>query len=224
VVNCFTFTKTLRENSFTQVPLNIKGQLTSYCQVEQWFTIPKHYLKNFVGMAPADFMRDVENTLLVQAGLKINLDLDEITKFIVSTVEEQIRTMQKDALAFKSEEVISFFASKLRELFPADFIKPKLDRPYQVIHELVDKVESVPVPIADATATPDTITDTQINLTYGERLITARKGLGLNQSQLSELSGIAASQISKYETGDHKPAIKNRRRLADLLGPEFLLD
>jgi DNA-binding XRE family transcriptional regulator len=47
-----------------------------------------------------------------------------------------------------------------------------------------------------------------------QAIIDARKTLGLTQKQLSELTGIAQSDISKLENGGGNPSLKTLKRLA----------
>ena len=45
----------------------------------------------------------------------------------------------------------------------------------------------------------------------------ARRNAGMTQKQLSKLSGIAQSDISKLETGDGNPSLKTLKRLASAM-------
>ena len=58
------------------------------------------------------------------------------------------------------------------------------------------------------------------------RLIKARSGHGWSQADLSEVSGVAAAQISRYESGRAKPRPEVVAKLAKSLavGFEWLLD
>lgn len=47
-----------------------------------------------------------------------------------------------------------------------------------------------------------------------QAMIDARKKTGLTQKQLSERTGIAQSDISKFENGDGNPSLKTLQRLA----------
>lgn len=47
-----------------------------------------------------------------------------------------------------------------------------------------------------------------------QAMIDARKKTGLTQKQLSEKTGIAQSDISKFENGDGNPSLKTLQRLA----------
>lgn len=55
-------------------------------------------------------------------------------------------------------------------------------------------------------------------MSYGEDLKKMRINLGLTQAELAELSGVAATQISKYEKGDHEPSAITRKKLEEALG------
>lgn len=54
--------------------------------------------------------------------------------------------------------------------------------------------------------------------TFMQSMIDARRETGLTQKQLSERTGIAQSEISKYERGCGNPSIKTLRRIAAGLG------
>jgi transcriptional regulator with XRE-family HTH domain len=53
-----------------------------------------------------------------------------------------------------------------------------------------------------------------------------RKELGLTQNQLSELTGIAQNDISRYESGRMNPTVDNLIQLADVLNvtTDYLLE
>lgn len=53
---------------------------------------------------------------------------------------------------------------------------------------------------------------------FGQKLKTARELRGLNQEQLADRSGLQASAISHFETGNRKPSFENLKKLADALG------
>ena len=53
--------------------------------------------------------------------------------------------------------------------------------------------------------------------TVGERLTSARKNKGLSQPELVHRSGVAQTQISRYETGKAQPRISVLTRLAAAL-------
>ena len=52
---------------------------------------------------------------------------------------------------------------------------------------------------------------------FPERLRSARDHRGLNQGELAKRSGLQATAISHFETGQRKPSFDNLRRLADAL-------
>ena len=51
-----------------------------------------------------------------------------------------------------------------------------------------------------------------------QAMIDARRNSGLTQKQLSELTGIAQSDISKLENGSSNPSIRTLQRLASGMG------
>ena len=51
-----------------------------------------------------------------------------------------------------------------------------------------------------------------------QALIDARKKSGLTQKELSERTGIAQSDISKFENGDGNPSVRTLQRLAAGMG------
>ena len=53
------------------------------------------------------------------------------------------------------------------------------------------------------------------------RMIERRAELGLSQEQLAEATGIASTQISRYESGKHKPRGKAIIKLAHALNVNF---
>ena len=53
---------------------------------------------------------------------------------------------------------------------------------------------------------------------FPQRLKAARDLRGYSQEQLAERSGLQASAISHFETGNRKPSFDNLKRLADALG------
>lgn len=55
----------------------------------------------------------------------------------------------------------------------------------------------------------------------GERLIKARSGHGWSQADLSEVSGVAAAQISRYEAGKANPRTEVVAKLARALAVSF---
>lgn len=52
----------------------------------------------------------------------------------------------------------------------------------------------------------------------GRRIAAARKVRGMSQEELAERSGIAASAITRYETGDMMPGFARVAAIADALG------
>jgi DNA-binding XRE family transcriptional regulator len=50
-----------------------------------------------------------------------------------------------------------------------------------------------------------------------QAMIDARNNVGLTQKQLSELTGIAQSDISKMETGNANPSLRTLKRLASAM-------
>ncbi len=52
----------------------------------------------------------------------------------------------------------------------------------------------------------------------------ARRSRGITQEQLSQLTGIAQSDISKIENGNANPSIKTLQRLADGMGMRLKLE
>ncbi|MDE0691967.1 MAG: helix-turn-helix transcriptional regulator [Gammaproteobacteria bacterium] len=60
---------------------------------------------------------------------------------------------------------------------------------------------------------------------FSRRLRETRKQIGLEQAQLSAISGIPATSLSHFEAGRRKPSLVNLRNLADALGVsvDFLL-
>lgn len=51
-----------------------------------------------------------------------------------------------------------------------------------------------------------------------QAMIDARRSSGLTQKQLSEITGIAQSDISKLENGSSNPSIRTLQRLASGMG------
>ena len=51
-----------------------------------------------------------------------------------------------------------------------------------------------------------------------QAMIDARKKTGLTQKELAERTGIAQSDISKFETGGGNPSLKTLQRLASGMG------
>lgn len=54
-------------------------------------------------------------------------------------------------------------------------------------------------------------------MTIGERIKEARKEKGLTQKKLGELSGIAESNIRKYENGKQNPKVETIQKIASAL-------
>ncbi|MFV0675530.1 helix-turn-helix domain-containing protein [Variovorax sp. tm] len=57
--------------------------------------------------------------------------------------------------------------------------------------------------------------------TFGQRLIKARSGHGWSQQELAEVSGVAAAQISRYESGRTSPRSEVAAKLAKALAVSF---
>ena len=57
-----------------------------------------------------------------------------------------------------------------------------------------------------------------------QAIIDARKGIGLTQKQLSKLTGIAQSDISKMENGNGNPSLKTLKRLASAMDMTLKLE
>ena len=57
-----------------------------------------------------------------------------------------------------------------------------------------------------------------------QAIIDARKGTGLTQKQLSKLTGIAQSDISKIENGNGNPSLKTLKRLASAMDMTLKLE
>ena len=57
-------------------------------------------------------------------------------------------------------------------------------------------------------------------MTTGEKIRTLRKEKGLTIKEMSEQSGIAATQISSYENSRSRPQSKVRNKLAEFFGKE----
>lgn len=54
-----------------------------------------------------------------------------------------------------------------------------------------------------------------------QRLVKARSGHGWSQADLSEVSGVAAAQISRYEAGRSRPRMEVVAKLAKAMGVNF---
>ncbi|HTU27969.1 MAG TPA: helix-turn-helix transcriptional regulator [Solirubrobacteraceae bacterium] len=51
-----------------------------------------------------------------------------------------------------------------------------------------------------------------------ERLVAARRGAGLTQSELAERAGVHLTQLNRYEAGTSEPTLRVVRRLCVTLG------
>ena len=63
-------------------------------------------------------------------------------------------------------------------------------------------------------------------MTFGERLKTARKKMGLTQRELEALAGMPASSIAQFETGAREPSLRGLGRIVRALrvSADYLLD
>ena len=57
-----------------------------------------------------------------------------------------------------------------------------------------------------------------------QALIDVRKSAGLTQKELSEITGIAQSDISKLENGNGNPSLKTLQRLASGMGMKMKIE
>ncbi len=57
-----------------------------------------------------------------------------------------------------------------------------------------------------------------------QAIIDARKAAGLTQKQLSDITGINQSDISKLETGNANPSLSTLRRLAAGMGKQLKIE
>ena len=66
----------------------------------------------------------------------------------------------------------------------------------------------------------------ETDMTFGEKLKSARKSAGLTQEQLAEKLLVSRQAITKWEADKGLPDIENLRRLSMLLGVsiDYLLD
>ncbi len=64
----------------------------------------------------------------------------------------------------------------------------------------------------------------EANITLGNSIISARAKLGISQKQLSEMSGIDQSDISKIERGVSNPSISTLERLAQAFGGKLNIE
>lgn len=64
------------------------------------------------------------------------------------------------------------------------------------------------------------------NLTFGEKLKTARKSAGLTQEQLAEKLSVSRQAVTKWEADRGLPDIENLRQIARLMNVslDYLLD
>ena len=64
----------------------------------------------------------------------------------------------------------------------------------------------------------------EANVNLGNSIISARARLGISQKQLSEISGIDQSDISKIERGVSNPSISTLARLAQAVGGKLNIE
>ena len=57
-----------------------------------------------------------------------------------------------------------------------------------------------------------------------QAMIDSRKRTGMTQKQLSEITGIAQSDISKLESGNANPSVKTLKRLAAGMGMKLKVE
>lgn len=62
-----------------------------------------------------------------------------------------------------------------------------------------------------------------MELTIGEQLSTARKRRGMSQSDVSRSAGISSNTIGKIERGDVSPTAKQLAALSTAIGAELTL-
>jgi len=62
-------------------------------------------------------------------------------------------------------------------------------------------------------------------MTFGERLKTARKKMGLTQRELGALAGMPTSSIAQFETGAREPSLRGLRKIvmASRVSADYLL-
>ena len=60
-------------------------------------------------------------------------------------------------------------------------------------------------------------------MSIGENIKNCRKGQGLTQKQLSELSGVHEVQIARYENGKSKPSIEVLKKICKALNQPYIL-
>lgn len=63
-----------------------------------------------------------------------------------------------------------------------------------------------------------------INIALAESLIEARSSIGMTQKQLSEVTSIYQSDISKIENGTANPSLSTIKRLADGMGMKLRIE
>jgi len=63
-------------------------------------------------------------------------------------------------------------------------------------------------------------------MTFAERLVTARKKMGLTQMELAALAGMPTSSIGQFETGARGPSLQSFRKLVLALkvSADYFLD
>jgi transcriptional regulator with XRE-family HTH domain len=63
-------------------------------------------------------------------------------------------------------------------------------------------------------------------MTFPEKLVIARKQIGLTQDELAKLSGIPNTSICKFETGEREPSLSSFKKivLALRVSADYLLD
>jgi transcriptional regulator with XRE-family HTH domain len=63
-------------------------------------------------------------------------------------------------------------------------------------------------------------------MTFPEKLVTARKMMGMTQAELAKMAGLKNTSISKFENGEREPSLSNFRKIATALrvSADYLLD
>lgn len=59
-------------------------------------------------------------------------------------------------------------------------------------------------------------------MTIGERIMKARKAVGLTQEELGKRIGVSASMVSQYETGARTPKVGTIQRFSDALNAPIM--
>lgn len=77
---------------------------------------------------------------------------------------------------------------------------------------------------AQMTAGNEDRTDYSIEKDISELLLALRKDMGISQKELSEITGIPQSNISKIENGHYLPSLSILKRVADALGKRLTVD